>query len=242
MVEIVFEKDIPKNAVILAGFQSIGLVGALAAQYTAEQSNAEVIGYIDVPEFPPIAILVNGQIRHPIRIHKFKHGSKNFIVFESELPIPQKMVNVIAKQISRFARKFKVKEIVSLEGLAVQKTPSTSNIYWISNIEKKFENFNKHANSLKSGIVVGVSAALLMQAKVEKIPAAVLMAEAHSDFPDGLAAANLIKTLNKIYNFKIDTSPLEKESKKFEEKIWAIVEKAHQLKEVGEKPVKTYIG
>lgn len=240
--EIIVEKKIPKGTIILEGFQGIGLVGTLAAQYIAERTNAKVIGYIDVPEFPPIAILSNGQVRHPIRIHQFKKGSQNFLIFESELPIPQKLVNSIARAIAEFAKKNKVKEIISLEGLAVPKTPVVSNTYWISNVSKRFKKIEKYAKPLKAGIVVGVSAALLIQAKAKKVPAIVLMAEAHANFPDGMAAASLIKLLNKIYKLDIYVIPLEKEAQKFEEKVWKIIEKARQLKEAGERPGKTYIG
>ncbi len=241
-VEIVVEGTVPKNAIILEGFQGIGLVGTLAAQYVAEKTNSKVIGYVDVPEFPPIAILVNGKVRPPIRIHTFKKSGKNFIIFESELPIPQNFINPIANAIADFAKKHKVKEIISLEGLAVPKSPIVSKTYWISNTEKKFTHLKKYASSLKSGIVIGVSAALLIKAKVRKIPAAVVMAEAHSNFPDGMAAASLIQLLDKIYKLRIDVAPLERESKRFEEKVWEIIEKAKQLREATEKPGKTYIG
>ncbi|MCD6575798.1 MAG: proteasome assembly chaperone family protein [Nanoarchaeota archaeon] len=241
-VEIVVEKPIPRNAIILEGFQGVGLVGTLAAQYIADQQNAEIIGYVDVPEFPPIAILVNGKVREPIRIYKFKKGTNTFVVFESELPIPQKFVNSIAREIANFAKKNKVKEIISLEGLAVPKSPSESKVYWISNNKSKFEKKFKSVQLLKSGIVIGVSAALLIQSKTRKVPAAVLMAEAHADFPDGMAAASLIKAINKIYGLNVDVEPLEKESKRFEEKVWQIIEKAKQLKQADERPNETYIG
>jgi uncharacterized protein len=241
-VKVITEKSIPKGAIIFEGFQGIGLVGTLAAQYIADVSKAEVVGYIDVPDFPPIAILVNGQIRNPIRVYKLKKGNKTFVIVESELPIPQKLVNPIARAISEFAKKIHAKEIISLEGLAVPKAPQDSNVYWISNNEKKFNHLKKAASLLKNGIVVGVSAALLIQSKVKKIPAAVIMAEAHADFPDGIAAASLIKSLNKIYSLDIDTTPLEKESKRFENKVWSIIEKAQKLKESSEKPGETYIG
>ena len=35
---------------------------------------------------------------------------------------------------------------------------------------------------------------------------------------------------------------LEKESKKFEDKVWSVIKKAKQLKESSNKPGETYIG
>jgi uncharacterized protein len=241
-VEIIVDSAIPKNAIFIEGFQGIGLVGTLAAQYLSEIVKAKLIGYVDVSELPPIAILVNGHIQNPIRIHHFKKSGKNFIVFESELPIPQKFINSIARAIADFAKKNKAKEIISFEGLAVPQSPAESKTYWISNVEEDFENFKSHATALKSGIVVGVSAALLVQAKARNVPAAVIMAEAHPDYPDGLAAASLLRVMNKVYKLDVDVRALEKESKKFEAKIWSVIEKAQQIKDAGDNPGRNYIG
>ena len=241
-VEIYFDGTVPKGTIIIEGFQGVGLVGTLAAQYIADKMKAKVVGYVTSHLLPPMALLINGEIRPPIRIYKFKKGANTFLIFESELPIPQKLITKIAKKIAEFAKKNKVKEIISLEGLAVPKTPIPENTYFISNSEKKFNNLKKHSKLLANGIVIGVSAALLLEAKMQKIPAACIMAEAHADYPDGLAASSIIKLLSKVYGLKIDTAPLEKESKKFEQKVLSIIEKAQQIKESVESPRKTYIG
>ena len=241
-VKIIINAKIPKNAILIEGFQGVGLVGTLAAQYLVDKKKAEIIGYMDSLEFPPIAILSNGIIRTPIRIHKFKNKGKTFIVFESELPIPQLLINKIATELSNFAKKNKIKEIISLEGLAIPKGPINPKTHWVSNMGDKFPKFKKESNLLKNGVVIGVSASLLIKSKINKIPAIVLMAEAHPNFPDGIAAANIIKLMNKIYNLGIDTSPLEKESKKFEDQIWGVIRKANQLKKSSTNAKETYIG
>lgn len=243
MVEIIFDGKVPKNSIVLEGFQGIGLVGTLAAEYIAEQKNAKVVGHVDVPEFPPITLLVNGRIKTPIRIYHFKEKKQNFLIFVSELPMPQKMANVLAKAIVNFSKEHKVKEIVSLEGITVPEEPVDSNTYWISSNPKFFENrFGKKAKALQSGIIVGVSASLLTQSKIQKIPSVVLMAEAHTNFPDGSAASSIIKLLNKVYKIDVDVNNLEAQSEEFEKKIWKMIEKAKTLKNSNSKPGKTYIG
>jgi predicted ATP-grasp superfamily ATP-dependent carboligase len=191
-----------------------------------------------------MALLVNGELKHPIRIYSVKHKKNNFIIFESELPLPTNIANEIAVEIADFADKNSAKEIVSFEGLAVQNPISKSNVFVISNMEKGQNKLAKYSKVLQNGIVVGIAASLLTHAKVFKIPAYCLMAEAHTDFPDGLAAAALVEKLNEIYGFKIDTSALVKESKAFEEKLWSIVEKAKEIKSSGgvDTTKKAYIG
>ena len=242
-VEVVVNEKVPKNSIILEGFQGVGLVGTLAAQYIAEKTNAKLVGYITSDALSPMALLIEGEIRHPMRIYQFKKGSQNFLIFESELPIPHKLSNIIAREIANFAKKNGIKEIVSLEGIATPKKPTQSNVYYVTNMtDKVSKKVKDNAKLLKNGIIIGTSAALLIQAKLQKIFTYALMAEAHSKFPDGLAASELVKKINEIYNLEIDTSVLEKESKEFENRLWKVVKKAEKLKSSEGQPKKTYIG
>lgn len=242
-IKIILFDEISKGATIFEGFQGVGLVGTLSAQYLADRTKAKLIGHIHSSELPPMALLVNGELKHPIRIYSFSKGKKNYIIFESELPMPTQLANEVAAKIAEFAVKINAEEIVSFEGIAVQTPPGQSNVFGISNMEKGKNRFSKFVKLLNNGIVIGVAAALLVQAKVYKIPAYCLMAEAHADYPDGLAAAAIIEKLNDIYGFDVDVEALKKESKAFEERLWKVVEQAKEIKDVGgETPKKTYIG
>jgi uncharacterized protein len=243
-ISIVVDEKIPKNSIIFEGFQGIGLVGTLAAQYIADKTKAKLIGYINSALLPPMALLVNGELKHPMKVYHFKNGKQNFIIFESELPMPQKLVTRIAEKIAQFAQDNKIKEIMCFEGLATKEPPITSTVFGVISQKGTNKKFDKIVKILQNGIIIGVSAALLMEAKVYKIPAYCLIAEAHADFPDGLAAAALIKKVNQLYDLNVDVTELEKESQRFEENIWKVIEKAHQLKQTDDDtaPKKTYIG
>lgn len=243
-IEIIVEGKIPKNSIIFEGFQGIGLVGTLAAQYIADKTNAKLIGYINSTSLPPMALLVNGELKNPMKVYHFKKGKNDFIIFESELPVPQKEVNKIAEKIAIFAKENKAKEILSFEGIATKQAPKQSKVYGITNKKSNSKKFEKVVGLLQNGIIIGVSAALLIQSKVQNIPAYCLIAEAHADFPDGLAAVSLIKKVNQLYGLNIDVAELEKESKGFENKLWDVIKKAKQLSNVEENavPKKTYIG
>jgi uncharacterized protein len=243
IVEIRISGKVPKNAIILEGFQGVGLVGTLSAQYIADKTNAEIIGYINSTLLPPMALLVNCEIKHPMRVYHFKNKGQDFIIFESELPLPRQLVHETAAAVAKFAEENGAKEIVCMEGLAVPKPPVESNVYGVTNKASKEKELSKYIKLLDNGVIIGVSAALMMEAKVRGITASCLMAEANADFPDGLAAASIILKLNSMYNLKIDTEELQKEAKVFEEKVWKVVEKAEALKDnMGETPKKNYIG
>lgn len=242
-VEIKIHGTIPKNAIVFEGFQGVGLVATLAAQYIADKTSAKIIGHITSSLFPPMALLVNGEIKHPMVVYSFKKGAQDYIIFESELPMPQKLVNIVAEKIVEFADKNKAKQIVCLEGIATAKVPEQSGVFGFTTTKGSLNKYKDKIQLLQNGMIIGVSAAVMLQAKLSKIPAMCLVAEAHADFPDGLAAAGLIKKLNDIYKFNIDVADLEKESKKFEDQLMSIIEKANQFKDAGVKtPGKTYIG
>lgn len=191
-----------------------------------------------------MALLVNGEMKNPMKVYHFKKSGQDYIIFESELPVPNKLVTALAEKIAVFAKENKAKEIVCFEGLATKLPPTESNVYGIVASKGTNKKFEKTVKLLQNGIIVGVSAALLIQAKMQKIPAYCFVAEAHADFPDGLAAVSIIKKVNILYGLGIDSSELEKESKRFEDKIWHVIERADQLKEpeIGTAPKKNYIG
>jgi len=241
-VEVRIDGKIPKKAILLEGFQGVGLVGTLAAQYIADKTGAKLIGYVNSTALPPMALLINGEIRHPMRIYHFKNKNQDYLIFESELPLPKTLVHEIAAKIAEFAEENEIKEIICLEGLAVPKPPVESNVYGVTNTVSKEKELSKHVKLLSNGIIIGVSAALMMEAKIRDVPALCLMAEANAEFPDGLAAANIVLKLNAMYNLKINVEELQKESRRFEEKVWKVVERAESLKDMGETPKKNYIG
>jgi len=239
--EIVLYQKIPKNCVMITGFQGVGLVGTLAAQYMADKTKAKLIGHVNSTALPPMAIIVEGEIKHPIRIYLFKSKATNFLIFESEIPISNQLVHPLAASLIEFAYKNDIKEIVSLEGMATQDLSREPSIYGVTNQIKIESKISKYMNILKNGIIVGLSAALLIEAKVRDINALCFISEAHVNFPDGIAASNLIDKLNEVYHLKIDTSELRRESHKFEQQMKSIISKVKELKEENV-PSKHYIG
>ncbi|MDD5181628.1 MAG: PAC2 family protein [Candidatus Nanoarchaeia archaeon] len=242
-IEIKMNGAIPKNAIIFEGFQGIGLVATLAAQYIADSTNARVIGHISSSSFPPMALLVKGEIKNPMVVYHFKRNGQNYLIFESELPIPHKLINDLAESIAEFAKKNKAKQIVCLEGIATAHPPSESNVFAFATSRVLDKKIGTKIPILQSGIIVGISAALMTHAKVLNVPSICLIAEAHAEFPDGLAAASIVKKVNMLYGLDIDVGDLEKESKKLEDQLMSVIEKAKQVTESETKsPGKVYIG
>ena len=117
LVKIVLDKKVNlKDFTLIEGFPGIGLVGTIAAGYIIEKRNMEPIGHIESRLFPPMAAIHQGKPYFPARIYKDKKN--NFCLLISEFIIPSVVVHSLAEAILDFAKKQKIKQIVSLAGMS----------------------------------------------------------------------------------------------------------------------------
>src|SRR6056297_4233025 len=108
-INFVVKKNLKfNNPIIIEGFQGVGLVGTLAAQYLSQHEDFEQIGYVDSEGIPPMALLVNGEIMNPVKI--FANKDRSIIIIESELSIPRKIIYELSEEIAKWAKKIKAKE------------------------------------------------------------------------------------------------------------------------------------
>jgi uncharacterized protein len=224
-VKIVSKKIKLKKPVVIEGFPGVGLVGSIAAKYLSQQTNAKQIGFIESPHLPPVSFIVKGEVYNPIRIYEAEKD--NLIIVESEFPVPGKLVNEIGERLGDWSKEINAEKVICLEGINAPQSKSSTGVFAITsdhNVKTP-----KSMKKVETGFMIGVSAALMLQCKEIKMPGLCLMAETHTSFPDGLAAAALIKELNKLLNLNVNTTALENEAKVFEEKIKSLVEKAKSL-------------
>ncbi|MDD5417884.1 MAG: PAC2 family protein [Candidatus Nanoarchaeia archaeon] len=233
-LEIKFFKPITGiiNPTVIAGFSGVGLVGTLAAQYLTEQLDMEQVGYIDSYELAPIAILSKGEIKHPIRV--FRDKKRNIMLFESEFPIPKRLAYELAKDIINFSKRVKAKKIICLEGISSQSDEKPKTYTITSNLKLKKE-LGVKSEVMDNGIIMGVSAAILLESKMSNIPAACLLVQSNPQFPDGKAAAALVSNISELMNLNISTDRLISEANAFESNIKKIIEKATKFESTGSK-------
>ncbi len=231
-IRLVIKKGIVfKKPLIIEGFQGVGLVGTLAAQYLSQKNKFEEIGYVDSEGIPPMALLINGEIMNPVKI--FANKARDIVVIESELSIPRKIIYELSDEITKWAKKIKAREIVCLEGLSVPESERDYEVLGMSTNSKSMANMRKKGvKELKNGILLGMSAALLLKAKEKGVPASCMMVESRAQFPDGLAAAAILEDLARIYGFSIDTSDLKSQANAFEKKMQKVIQHASQLKRI----------
>ncbi len=213
-----------KNPVLVEGFPGLGLVGTISASYLIEKLKMEHLGYITGEQFPPLAAVHNHRPLFPARM--YYSNRHNLIVFISEFVIPIGAVNELSEKIYQFARKSKVKKIISLGGIAIKGEQDT--VYSIASLPELTRELEKIKNveMIKEGATTGVTGVLLARGAIDEYPVISLLAESHEGYMDPKAAAMVLETLKGLLRIDFDTTALENEAKIIDEKVKHVMGKA----------------
>ncbi|MHA1170901.1 MAG: proteasome assembly chaperone family protein, partial [Candidatus Heimdallarchaeota archaeon] len=99
---------------VIVGFPGMGLVGAIAAQHISEKLKLDTIGFIEGSVIPPVAVFLDGYLRHPYRIMGRKDS--DIAVFIGESVVSQIGAYHMSKAVMEWAEKHGAKEIIALDG------------------------------------------------------------------------------------------------------------------------------
>jgi uncharacterized protein len=236
-MRIVLKKK-PKNPIIIEGFPGFGLVGTISTEYLINELKAELIGSIHAEDIPPMVAIHENKIVQPIGIYYDK--TNNLVILHV-------MTNVkgieweIGELVLELAKQLDASDVVAIEGVGTPVPSEKVDAYYYSTKDagkKKFESFK--LPPLKEGIILGVTATLILQAEERKL--ACIFVETHSSLPDSKAAAKAIEVLDKYLNMKIDYKPLIKQAEKFEQKVRSLMEKGAVATEEQKKKTLSYVG
>lgn len=229
-------KKTPKNPTIVEGFPGFGLVGSIAAEFLIEHCSCEIIGSYWFDKLPATIAVHEGKIIKPLSIY---YNEKNNMVIMHAISSGPGLEWEISDFILYLAKKMQAKEIVSLEGVGSVETQNPRVFFTTTDEEKRAVLKGQGIEELKEGIIVGVTSALLMKARM---PVTALFAETHSELPDSKASAKVIEVLNSYLKLDIDTKPLMEQAKKFEDKLNKIIRQGLETQSQLKKKQLSYVG
>jgi len=231
-MELILNKR-PKNAVIIEGFPGVGFIGSIATEFLIEHLKAEPIGKIRVREQMPIVAVHNSKIIDPFGI--FYSKQYNLIILRAIAPVT-KMEWEITDAVEKLAQELQAKEIISIEGIA--SANDDSKVYYYS--KKNSSKFDKLSiEGLKEGVIMGVTASLLLK---DKLPSSCIFVETHSKLPDSRGAAKIVETLDKYLGLKVDPNPLVKKAEELETKLKAMMQQGKVTQEEADAKQLDYLG
>jgi uncharacterized protein len=236
-MRIVLRKK-PKNPTIIEGFPGFGLVGTISTEYLINELKAKPIGSIHASDLPPMVAIHDNKVVQPVGIY---YDEKNNLVILHVMTNVKGIEWEIGELVLELAKQLDAKDIVAIEGVGTPLPSEKAEAFYYSTNDigkKKFDAFK--LAPLKEGIILGVTATLVLQG--EERPISCIFVETHSSLPDSKAAAKAIEVLDKYLNLKIAYAPLLKQAEKFEEKVKGLMEKGAVATEEQKKKTLSYVG
>ena len=154
---------------------------------------------------------MQGRLRHPFRLYSNNDGTICAII--CEVPLPFGLYDIVST-ILDWAEKKGSHEIVILDGVASTSHDDKAFCAAEEDLCRVMEDHD--IKMIPQGFITGVAGGLLNECLVRKIQGVTLLVKANDKGPDPLAAATLVKAVNRAYHMNIDTTDLRKEKKRID--------------------------
>jgi len=214
---------------LIDGFPSVGFSSAIATESMIHTSQFELVGVIDSESFPPISVVKDGKPNFPTRI--FVNENLKVGIFLSFLTLDQSLHRVTAKTMLSWARKHKIKLIVS--SVAIKSPNGDEEMIGIGSTESA-RNKVKEAGLkvLEHGTVPGIPGMLLNEGSVSGQDVIVIIFHTDGEGPDFKSSAKLCMAMSKLIpGASCDIPSLQKEAEKAEIVIREAQEESKHLKD-----------
>jgi len=198
------EKTVLKSPIIFAGFVGAGLVGPLAVGCMIDKLKMKEIAYLRSKHLPPSTVFMQGRLRHPFRLYSNDEGTICAVICEITLPFG---LHDFVYTILDWAVKYCSHDIVILDGVASTSHDDKAVCAAEEDLCRVME--DNDIKMIPQGFITGVAGGFLNECLVRKIQGVTLLVKANDKGPDPLAAATLVKAVNRAYQMNIDTTELK---------------------------------
>ncbi len=221
-----------RNAVIIDGFPSVGLVSSIVANYLIALLKMEYIAAMDSDLFPTISLIRDGEPLGPARVYArpfLREGDQQIVVFSTELQPQANLLRPLGTAIIDFAQAQKCKLVISAGGLVVEHgedgdepdEASEIAVYGIGSTDSAQELLKQaDAEPFVEGVISGTAGVLLNEGKRRGVDVITLLAEARPDMADARAAALILAAIDQmVLHMNLNVEPLCKEAERLEAQL-----------------------
>jgi uncharacterized protein len=227
------EKVAFQDPLAILGFAGPGLVGGIAVTHVIDQLKMKEVAHVQSRFLPPAVVFMNGRLRHPFRIYSDQKGTLCAVV--CEIPLYSEGLYPITSALLDWAEQKGVKELVILEGIALQNMPRERTTFCATEPEKLRECEKKGVAMHSAGIIYGIAGSILNECLTRKITGVVFLTPVAAFLPDIEGAAELVRTLDKAYGLKIDTKALTDSAEEIKEKLKEVAERHQKMRKAEER-------
>ena len=231
-VEIVELKRMDlRDAVVIDGFPSVGLVSSIVANYLIALLKLEYIAVMDSDSFPTLSLVRNGEPLGPARVYartELKPGEQQIVVFSTELQPSANLLRDIGTAVMDYAQAQKCRLIISAGGLIVEREEGSEvdekgeiAVYGIGSTESAQKLLlDADAEPFVEGVISGTAGVLLNEGKMRGFDVITLLAEAKPDTADARAAALILAAIDQmVLHLNLNVEPLCKEAERLEAQL-----------------------
>jgi len=207
IVELVEQPQGEKHVVLC--MPDAGLVGIIAGMHLVSSLRMEIVGYVDAAVLPPVAVVHKRQVRPPLQLY----ANSDLLVVVSEIPLPVEAFRPVASAIVGYLERLKPRSVTAIGGAplppATRAQLEAPEVYAVTTTEEEMKRIESQGvKPLEEGMVAGVYATILLEARRRKLPLTYLMTQSFLNIPDPGAAAEALKTLGRITGLDIDVKEL----------------------------------
>lgn len=239
--KIIFTKEVKaptESPAFIMGFPGVGMIGVIVASELIQKiEDIEQIGYLVSEDLPPISIFYDGELKLPFRI--YYSAKYNLLVSICEVPFQNDSYSDLTRTLLDWAIGMKVKEVVTISGIATQMIPFAQQEYIVYGAAEKpilAKLVEIGVQKLQKGLIVGVEAAILNECLNNRLNGLLLLVESHPQIPAPEAAVAIIDILGKLFNFSIDTANLIEEGNIIRQKLMEVANKTQQMSQMDSDP------
>jgi uncharacterized protein len=217
-----------ESPTLIEGLPGLGLVAAIAVDQMMKQLELDQHGTIVSDDFPPVAAFDDGRVRDAVRVYAGKDPA--VMTLQSDIPIPPAAVDSLSQCVlSDLAEEFE--QAIFLAGTPAESEDEIGEVVGVATTDDLETALVDVGLTLAdgSGVVGGVTGALLADCYHDDVPAAVLIVRSNPYIPDPAAARAVIEeALEPLVEFDIDTQELLEQAEEIQKQKQQIAE---QLKE-----------
>jgi uncharacterized protein len=220
-----------RDAVIIDGFPSIGLVSSIVASYLIALLKMEYIAVMDSNLFPTVSLIKDSEPLGPARVYarpNLKPGEQQIVVFSTELQPSANLLRPIGTSIIDFAHEQKCRLVISAGGLIVERGEEEPDaevgeiaVYGIGSTDAAQKLLMQaDAEPFVEGVISGTAGVLLNEGNRRGMDVITLLAEARPDMADARAAALILAAIDQmVLHMHLNVEPLCKEAERLEAQL-----------------------
>jgi uncharacterized protein len=195
------------SSTLAVGFSAFGLAGLTAVDFLVDHLDLEQQGHVSVEGLPAITPFTDGRPRYPIRL--YSRDDIDLTVLVAELFVPTNVSEAFVDAVLEWTEGQGVEEIVVLVGVPVPHGPDAHRTFYVATDDYRERRLSElDVPPMGTGFLDGVNAALMVRGLDSPLGVCLYVTPVHAQAPDVDAAIRLVDTVEAVYDFGVDSSPL----------------------------------